>query len=152
MFTLLEMDPSGTLAGIFNHISTDSEIHRGNLVTFLMENLKRLPDSKISPELEESIIQQLNKLLPIVSRTGFVQLISLIASLKSMTSLQARQSLVDKITDHVIQSIPVFNPQVVSSVAHIRDCGKQVVQLLSVGDFVHCIAAFTRRTFPQVHS
>ncbi|KAL5113056.1 Apoptosi inhibitor 5 [Taenia crassiceps] len=131
MFTLLEMDPSGTLAGIFNHLSTESEIHRENLVKFLMENLQRLPDGKISSELEGLIIQQLNKLLPLVSRAGFVQLISLIASLKSTTSLQARQILVDKITDHVVQSVPVFNPQVVSSVVHIRDCGKQVVQLLS---------------------
>eukprot|EP00108_Taenia_solium_P004774 TsM_000651200 transcript=TsM_000651200 gene=TsM_000651200 len=131
MFTLLEMDPSSTLAGILNHISTDSDIHRENLVKFLMENLKRLPDGKISLELEGFIIQELTKSLPIVSGTGFVQLVSLIASLKSTTSLQARQSLVDKITDHVIQSVPVFNPQVPSSVAHIRDCGKQVVQLLS---------------------
>ncbi|EUB64966.1 Apoptosis inhibitor 5 [Echinococcus granulosus] len=132
MFNLLEMDPSGTLAGIFNHIiSDDSGIHRENLVKFLMANLKRLPDGKISSELEEFIIQQSNKLLPIVSGSGFVQLISLISSLKSTTSLQARQSLVNKITDHVVQSIPVFNPQVVSSVTHIRDCGKQVVQLLS---------------------
>ncbi|VDM15894.1 unnamed protein product [Hydatigera taeniaeformis] len=131
MFALLELDPSGTIAGIFNHISTDSEMHRENLVKFLMENLKRLPDDKIPLDMEGFIVQQLNKLLSVVSGTGFVQLISLISSLKSSTSLQARQSLVDKITDHVIQSVPVFNPQALSSVIHIRDCGKQVVQLLS---------------------
>ena len=129
------MDPSNSLVGIFNQIvSNESQSCRKNVIMFLVENLKRLPGDKISPDLEEFIIEQSNNLLHGAADDQFAQVISLLSSLKSLSTLQGRQKLVNTITNHILQSQPIFNPQILPSVAQLLQFGKLVTPLLSVWD------------------
>ncbi|KAM7539635.1 hypothetical protein Aperf_G00000028697 [Anoplocephala perfoliata] len=130
--TLLETDPSGTLAGIFNQIfSSKSGLHRQTLIKFLTESLKDFPEEKMSSKLEEFIVEQSNRLLNETSPGEFVDTITLMSSLKSMSTLLGRQKLVNMITNLVTERMPVFNPRSVYSVELVQKSGKQLVHLLS---------------------
>lgn len=127
------MDPKNTLTGIYNQMLSDnSDTPRDHIIKFLSENLKRLPSETLTPDLEELILEQTNKVLQDVLEDEFIQLISILSSLKCMSSLIGRQKLVTMITDQVIQAVPIFNPQDRSCVAQVRESGKQTLQFLSV--------------------
>lgn len=126
------MNPSSTLAGIFNQIlSNKSRVQRENLIKFLLDNLKDIPEEKRSAELDEFITEHLNELLNETSSTEFVIIVALMSSLKSMSTLLGRQKLVNTITNVIVEKMPVFDPQSAQSVELIQQAGKQVVRLLS---------------------
>ncbi len=125
-------------------LSDNSESPRDHMIKFLSDKLQRLPDGKLTPELEEFIMEQTNKVLQDVSETEFIQLISVMSSLKCMSSLTGRQKLVNMITDQVIQAVPEFNPTDVACIAQVRESGKQTVRFLSV-----CLLHFALITFAE---
>lgn len=124
-------------------LSANSESPRDYVIKFLSETLKRLPENKLTSELEEFIVEQTNNVLQDVSETEFIQLISVMSTLKCMSSLTGRQKLVGMITDQVIQAVPVFNPLDTACVAQVRESGKQAVRFLSVSLHIflmhHCL-------------
>ncbi|KAM3174689.1 hypothetical protein ACTXT7_010040 [Hymenolepis weldensis] len=130
--SLLTMNPSSTLAGIFNQIlSSKSRIQRQNLIKFLLDNLKDIPEEKMSTELGDFITEHLIQLLNEASSSEFVIIVALMSSLKSMSTLLGRQKLVNMITNLIMEKMPVFDPQSAQSVELIQQAGKQVVRLLS---------------------
>ncbi|VDN98168.1 unnamed protein product [Rodentolepis nana] len=130
--SLLMMDPSSTLIGVFNQIvPSKSEIQRKNLLQFLMDCLKDIPEEKMTAELEEFIIEHLNNLFSDASFTEFVAVVTIMSSLKSLSTLLGRQKLVNMISSFVMEKMPTFDPQSVKSVELIQQAGKQIVRLLS---------------------
>nr|CDS34106.1 apoptosis inhibitor 5 [Hymenolepis microstoma] len=130
--SLLIMDPSSTLVGIFNQImSSKSGIQRKKLMQFLMNCLKDIPGEKMTIELEEFIIEHLNHLFSETSSTEFDAVIVIMSSLKSLSTLLGRQRLVNMVSNVVMDKVPIFDPQSVQSVELIQRAGKQIVRLLS---------------------
>lgn len=129
---LLIMDPSSTLVGVFNQIiSSKSGIQRKNLMQFLMDCLKDIPEEKMTLELEEFIIEHLNRLFSENSSTEFDAAITIMSSLKSLSTLLGRQKLVNMISNFVMEKVPTFDPQSIQSVKLIQQAGKQIARLLS---------------------
>lgn len=89
----------------------------------------------MSSGLEEFIVEQSSRLLNEISPCEFVNIIALMSSLKSMSTLLGRQKLVNMITNLVTERMPVFNPRSLYSIELIQQSGNQLVRLLSVGHF-----------------
>ncbi|VDD81113.1 unnamed protein product [Mesocestoides corti] len=132
LFSLLETDPKNTLVGIFNQIiSGNSKLTKENLIKFVSQNYKLLPESRVNTELEEFLVEYAIKVLRDVPEIKLIQVIPIISSLKCISSLQERQKLVNVLTDQVIQAVPDFNPLDASCIAHVREGGNQVARFLS---------------------
>lgn len=107
---LLRADAKATLSGIFSQLlSVNSEYSRENTLKFLSERLKLLPEDIMNNELEGFVVDQINRLLLDVSEEEFQLSISILASLKCMSTLMGRQKLVTMITHQAIQAVPEFN-------------------------------------------
>lgn len=76
---------------------------------FLAERLKLLPESLLTTEVEEFVVEQTNKVLTDVSEEEFQLLISILSSLRCMSSVPGRQKLVSMISDQALQACPQFN-------------------------------------------
>ncbi|BHF60840.1 Apoptosis inhibitor 5 [Sparganum proliferum] len=115
---LLLADPRSTLTGIFNQMLADnSGSPRDHVLRFLAESLKRLPKETLDDQLEEFILEQTNKVLLDVSENEFILLITVLSSLKCMSTVPGRQKLVNMITTQVVQAVPSFDPQDASCLA-----------------------------------
>ncbi|CAH8540248.1 unnamed protein product [Schistosoma mattheei] len=107
---LLHSEPKATLLGIFNRLlSMNAENSRENTLKFLCERLKSLPDSVLTSDLESFVVEQTNRVLHDVSEDEFPMLISLLSSLKCMSTLTGRQKLVGMISQQALQAVPTFN-------------------------------------------
>ncbi|KAL7062864.1 hypothetical protein AAHC03_0483 [Spirometra sp. Aus1] len=116
--SLLLADPRSTLTGIFNQMLADnSGSPRDHVLRFLAESLKRLPKETLDDQLEEFILEQTNKVLLDVSENEFILLITVLSSLKCMSTVPGRQKLVNMITTQVVQAVPSFDPQDASCLA-----------------------------------
>nr|VZI18246.1 unnamed protein product [Spirometra erinaceieuropaei] len=130
--SLLLADPRSTLTGIFNQMLADnSGSPRDHVLRFLAESLKRLPKETLDDQLEEFILEQTNKVLLDVSENEFILLITVLSSLKCMSTVPGRQKLVNMITTQVVQAVPSFDPQDASCLAQVRESGRQAVRFLS---------------------
>ncbi|CAH8540137.1 unnamed protein product [Dicrocoelium dendriticum] len=129
---LLHLDPKAALAGIFNQLLTiNPDNPREHVMKFLAERIKSLPENKLTPEVEELIIEQANKVLRDVSEEEFSLLISILSSLKCMSTVPGRQKLVFMITEQALQACPEFNPADSACVAQIRESCKQAAICVS---------------------
>ncbi|KAF7250741.1 hypothetical protein EG68_09217 [Paragonimus skrjabini miyazakii] len=130
--TLLHMEPKFTLAGIFNQLLTvNPDNPREHVMKFLVDRLKTLPEDKLTTEVEELIVEQTNKVLRDVSEEEFPLLISILSSLKCMSTVPGRQKLVGMITEQALQACPEFNPTDPACVAQIRESSKQAALCVS---------------------
>ncbi|VDL92738.1 unnamed protein product [Schistocephalus solidus] len=145
---LLLADPKSTLTGIFNQMLADnSGSPRDHVLKFLAESLKRLPKETLDDQLEEFILEQTNKVLLDVSEDEFILLITVLSSLKCMSTVPGRQKLVNMITTQVVQAVPSFDPQDASCLAQVRESGRQAVRFLSKNVTA---GAFLRYTLQKV--
>lgn len=129
---LLHLDPKATLAGVFNQLLTiNPDNPREHVMKFLAERIKYLPENKLTPEVEELIVEQANKVLRDVSEEEFPLLISILSSLKCMSTVPGRQKLVLMITEQALQACPEFNPADPACIAQIRESSKQAVICVS---------------------
>ncbi|KAA3678031.1 uncharacterized protein DEA37_0006503 [Paragonimus westermani] len=130
--TLLHMEPKFTLAGIFNQLLTvNPDNPREHVMKFLVDRLKTLPEDKLTTEVEELIVEQTNKVLRDVSEEEFPLLISILSSLRCMSTVPGRQKLVGMITEQALQACPEFNPTDPACIAQIRESGKQAALCVS---------------------
>ncbi|VDQ01759.1 unnamed protein product [Trichobilharzia regenti] len=129
---LLHSEPKATLLGIFSQLlSMNAENSRENTLKFLSERLKTLPEDVLTSDLESFLVEQINRVLHDVSEEEFPMLISILASLKCMSTLIGRQKLVGMITQQALQAVPVFNARDRACVAQIRESCKQTALCVS---------------------
>ncbi|VDP77153.1 unnamed protein product [Echinostoma caproni] len=138
---LLHLEPKATLAGIFNQMLTvNPDNPREHIMKFLSERLKHLPENLLTTEVEEFVVDQTNKVLTDVSEEEFQLLISILSSLKCMSSVPGRQKLVCMISDQALQACPQFNATDPACVAQIRESCRQAA--LCVSKNVHATELF----------
>ncbi|KER31912.1 hypothetical protein T265_01995 [Opisthorchis viverrini] len=129
---LLTLEPKATLAGVFNQMLTvNPENPREHVMKFLVDRLKTLPEDKLSSEVEEFVVEQVNKVLHDVSEEEFPLVVSILSSLKCMSTLPGRQKLVAMITEQALQACPEFSPTDPACVAQIRESVKQAALCIS---------------------
>ncbi|CAH8568130.1 unnamed protein product [Heterobilharzia americana] len=148
---LLHSDPKATLLGIFNQLlSMNAENSRENTLKFLCERLKTLPDDVLTSDLESFVVEQINRVLHDVSEEEFPMLISILSSLKCMSTLTGRQKLVGMITQQALQAVPIFNARDRACIAQIRESCKQAALCVSKNVNAHDLYIYLLEKFlPQ---
>nr|CAH8852794.1 unnamed protein product [Trichobilharzia regenti] len=148
---LLHSEPKATLLGIFSQLlSMNAENSRENTLKFLSERLKTLPEDVLTSDLESFLVEQINRVLHDVSEEEFPMLISILASLKCMSTLIGRQKLVGMITQQALQAVPVFNARDRACVAQIRESCKQTALCVSKNVNAHDLYIYLLEKFlPQ---
>ncbi|CAL8095047.1 unnamed protein product [Calicophoron daubneyi] len=129
---LLNIDPKSALAGVFNQMLTVNPDHpRDHIMKFLADNLKIMPEELLTSDVEEFVVEQINKVLRDVSEEEFLLLVAILSSLRCMSTVPGRQKLVSMITDQALQAVPEFNPTDPACVAQIRESCKQAAMCVS---------------------
>ncbi|VDP57802.1 unnamed protein product [Schistosoma mattheei] len=148
---LLHSEPKATLLGIFNRLlSMNAENSRENTLKFLCERLKSLPDSVLTSDLESFVVEQTNRVLHDVSEDEFPMLISLLSSLKCMSTLTGRQKLVGMISQQALQAVPTFNASDRACIAQVRESCRQAALCISKNVNAHDLYIYMLEKFlPQ---
>ncbi|KAL3315833.1 Apoptosis inhibitor 5 [Cichlidogyrus casuarinus] len=131
--TLLHEDVKSTLDGLFKQLSEDDnpDAPRGNIFKFLHEKLRNLNEAQFTTEMEEIVVENVKKLLLDCGEDEFHQLIAVLSSLRSMSTVPGRQKLISMISDQALLSVPVFVPTDPAAVAQIRESCKQITIFVS---------------------
>ncbi|CAH8510460.1 unnamed protein product [Schistosoma turkestanicum] len=148
---LLHSEPKATLLGIFNRLlSMNAENSRENTLKFLCERLKNLPDDVLTSDLESFVVEQTNRVLHDVSEEEFPMLISLLSSLRCMSTLTGRQKLVGMISQQALQAVPTFNASDRACIAQVRESCKQAALCVSKNVNAHDLYIYMLEKFlPQ---
>ncbi|KAK4470904.1 hypothetical protein MN116_005657 [Schistosoma mekongi] len=148
---LLLSEPKPTLLGVFNRLlSMNAESSRENALKFLCERLKNLPDDILTSDLESFVVEQTNRVLHDVSEEEFPVLISLLSSLKCMSTLTGRQKLVGMISQQALQAVPVFSATDRACIAQVRESCKQAALCISKNVNAHDLYIYMLEKFlPQ---
>ncbi|KAK6973830.1 Apoptosis inhibitor 5 [Biomphalaria glabrata] len=143
MFSLFSINLKGALEGIFGRLLQISEeednseelmgVIRERLLRFLVVKLKQMGD--LEKECEDLIMEQCKKLLEDVTKDEFIAVMELLRSLKTMTTVQSRQQLVEMVVDQAALDEPFE--------ASDPDC---------VDRLLHCIRSASPMFSKNVHS
>jgi len=102
LVSLLKLNASGTLGGMFKQIVIGEELARERAITFLVVKMKvLLADKALPKDIEEVLVTHCRKVLEDVSGTEFVLIMHLLTSLPSMNTLLGRRTLLEIVTEQV---------------------------------------------------
>ncbi|KAL8614250.1 hypothetical protein ACOMHN_026467 [Nucella lapillus] len=102
LVSLFTINAKGVLEGMFQYILADHEDDdniREKVLKFLTLKLKTLPDDTLDKEAEEFVVTQCRKVLLDVTKDEFLAVMDILRGLKSMSTVQGRQQLVEIVTE-----------------------------------------------------
>ncbi|CAG5121929.1 unnamed protein product [Candidula unifasciata] len=107
LYSLFSINNKGALEGIFTRLLQTSEDEEGTdeavalvrerLLRFLLTKVKQTGD--LEKDVEDYIMQQCRKLLEDVTKDEFISVMELLRSLKTMSTVQSRQQLVEMVVE-----------------------------------------------------
>ncbi|BFZ05160.1 hypothetical protein BsWGS_08198 [Bradybaena similaris] len=107
LYSLFSINNKGALEGIFTRLLQTSEDEEGTdeamalvrerLLRFLVTKVKQTDD--LEKDVEDYIMQQCRKLLEDVTKDEFIAVMELLRSLKTMSTVQSRQQLVEMVVE-----------------------------------------------------
>lgn len=102
LLSLFTINAKGVLEGMFQYILAEHEEDdniREKVLKFLTQKLKTLPEDTLDKEAEEFVVTQCRKVLEDVTKEEFLAVMEILRGLKSMSTVQGRQQLVDIVTE-----------------------------------------------------
>ncbi|KAK7491464.1 hypothetical protein BaRGS_00017293 [Batillaria attramentaria] len=104
LVTLFTINAKGVLEGMFQYIlgehdAEDEENIREKMLMFLTHKLKTLPEDTLDKDTEDFVVTQCKKVLDDVTKDEFIAVMEILRSLRSMSTVQGRQQLVDIVTE-----------------------------------------------------
>ncbi|PVD34057.1 hypothetical protein C0Q70_05319 [Pomacea canaliculata] len=102
LVTLFSISARGVLEGIFQQILAEHEEEdpvREKALKFLVQKLKTLPDDALDKDCDDFVIADCKKVLEDVTKDEFMAVMDILRSLKSMSTVQGRQQLVEIVTE-----------------------------------------------------
>jgi len=128
---LLSNHIKDTLTTAFGHIlNPDSDLIRERAVKFVTTKLKALPESVVTKEIEDYVLQQSKKVLEEVSGDEFIFFMHMLSQLRSLQTVQGRQLLLDIVTEQADLDKP-FDPEDPDRLDQIVQCLKQAIPFMS---------------------
>ncbi|KAH9518687.1 Apoptosis inhibitor 5 [Bulinus truncatus] len=128
LYSLFSINLKGALEGIFSRLLQTSEeeensdelmgLIRERLLRFLVVKLKQI--GELEKDIEDFIMEQCKKLLEDVTKDEFIAVMELLRSLKTMTTVQSRQQLVEMVVDQAALDEPfeASDPDCVDRLLH----------------------------------
>lgn len=112
LVSLFTINAKGVVEGMFQYILADHEDDeniREKVLKFLTQKLKTLPDDTLDKDAEDYVVAQCKKVLLDVTKDEFLAVMEILRSLKSMSTVQGRQQLIDIVTeqaelDHALEA------------------------------------------------
>ncbi|GFO50622.1 Apoptosis inhibitor 5 [Plakobranchus ocellatus] len=114
LYNLFSINMKGAMEGIFTRLLQTGEDEDGSdevmglirerLLKFLVSKVKQYGD--MDKDVEDYIMQQSKKLLEDVTKDEFIAVMELLRSLKTMTTVQSRQQLVEMVVDQAALDEP----------------------------------------------
>ncbi|KAK7098622.1 apoptosis inhibitor 5-like [Littorina saxatilis] len=102
LVSLFTINAKGVLEGMFQYILAEHEDDdnlREKVLKFLTQKLKTLPDDTVDKDAEDFVVAQCKKVLLDVTKDEFLAVMDILRSLKTMSTVQGRQQLVEIVTE-----------------------------------------------------
>lgn len=99
LMDLYNIDPKGTLGGIFNQILSGEDKVRDRAIKFLSNKIQGLPAERFPKDVEEFLIEKSKEVLVDVTGEEFILFMKLLSGMTSMQTLQGRKQLLDLVTE-----------------------------------------------------